>query len=712
MGISLKKFTILQKIFIGSIIFALPVIILLFYMVAGFNRDISFARLELGGNKLLMRLESIAELIPEHQLMTRMYIEGNTDLEDKINITGNEIENQFILLLKDFNNDKTLEKALRIAPKNLKDAGINEGHISDIYKRWQKLRSDWKNNITTSNDDIHNDVILMPIRTLIKRIGNTSNMVLDPNLDTTYLMEVGLVAVPKTQERVSSFVLFVESVIFKGFLSKEDKVKFSVFAAILEEDMERISRSVETAIKENNNNEVVRSTLNVSLPHLLDEYKSSIIPFLFITQRFVNDPDFRISAVDAYTSAKKILDAGTKLREVAMMELHNLLDKRYKTYVNKRFTALFLSLGMLFLATVVFIVISRGISKSLGKVVDIAGKIARGDLRKAMEDLEKTGRSDIYMNNKADEKLENQKNEIYRLFHAITVMTSSLYSLIIQVGKSGIQMSTSSAKIAVSARELEATVAEQASSISEVSATSNEISATSQEFAKTMNKVSRMASEAAEMASVSMSSLSNINSTMKKLLDDTTESSEKLKVVNEKMDNITQVITTITRVANQINLLSLNAAIEAEKAGAYGIGFSVVAREIRRLADQTAVSALDIETIIMETREAVKDGSVAVETYTNQTRISTEKIAEISIDLLRAIEYTQELVPQFESVNQGMQMQSQSASQISESMGYLNQAAGQTRDSLVEFRSVTEQLNSAAKDLEREVARFTINSEA
>jgi methyl-accepting chemotaxis protein WspA len=290
-------------------------------------------------------------------------------------------------------------------------------------------------------------------------------------------------------------------------------------------------------------------------------------------------------------------------------------------------------------------------------------------------------------------------------------MTSSLYALLIQVGKSGIQVSASSARIAASARQLEATVAEQASSINEVSATSNEISATSQEFVKTMNTVSMMASEAAEMASASMSSLSDINATMKGLLENTMESSGKLRVVNEKMDNITQVITTITKVANQINLLSLNAAIEAEKAGEYGIGFSVVAREIRRLADQTAVSALDIEGMIMETREAMRDGAQAVEIYTDQTRTSTERIAEISIDLLRAIEHTQELVPQFESVNEGMQMQSQSASQISESMGHLNQAAGQTRDSLIEFRGVTEQLNAAVKDLENEVARFSIHSQ-
>jgi methyl-accepting chemotaxis protein len=707
MKISFNRFTILEKIFIASIIFVLPIIILLSYMVSGFNHDIRFTRLELWGNKLLMPLESIAELIPEHQLMVRLYIEGDRTVEEKINLLAQEIEKQFSLVQKE---DKALEDALQISEKSLKAAGIKQGHISDIFKQWKELRSNWKNNGITRNDDVHDNMILKPVHVLITRIGNTSNMVLDPDLDTTYLTEIGLLAMPKIQERQGSFMLFVESVIFKGYLSQEDRVKFAVFSAMLEDDLEHISQSVETAVMENKKQHGNNASLHKSISPLLESYKSSITPLLFILKRFANDPNYKISIMEFLESTKKVLDTGAKLRETSMLELQGLLDKREKSFVNKRFSALFMSIGMLFFASIVVVIISRGIARSLGKVIDIAGEIAQGNLQKAMEDLEKTGRTDLHLKEKTEGTTEIQRNEIYRLFHAMTIMTSSLYALLIQVGKSGIQVSTSSTQIAASARQLEATVAEQASSINEVSATSNEISATSQEFAKTMNKVSSMASEAAEMATESMSSLSDINATMKRLLENTTESSGKLRVVNEKMDNITQVITTITKVANQINLLSLNAAIEAEKAGEYGIGFSVVAREIRRLADQTAVSALDIEGMIMETRDAMRDGARAVELYTDQTRTSTERIAEISIDLLRAIEHTQELVPQFESVNQGMQMQSQSASQISESMGYLNQAAGQTRDSLIEFRGVTEQLNTAVKDLKNEVARFSISS--
>ena len=85
---------------------------------------------------------------------------------------------------------------------------------------------------------------------------------------------------------------------------------------------------------------------------------------------------------------------------------------------------------------------------------------------------------------------------------------------------------------------------------------------------------------------------------MKQLVESTASVSAKLGMIREKADSINAVVTTITKVADQTNLLSINAAIEAEKAGEYGRGFLVVAREIRRLADQTAVATLDIETMV------------------------------------------------------------------------------------------------------------------
>ena len=91
-----------------------------------------------------------------------------------------------------------------------------------------------------------------------------------------------------------------------------------------------------------------------------------------------------------------------------------------------------------------------------------------------------------------------------------------------------------------------------------------------------------------------------MNRTIDEMAQATGSISARLAAISERAGSIGSVVTTIAKVADQTNLLSVNAAIEAEKAGEQGRGFLVVAREIRRLADQTAGATLDIETMVRE----------------------------------------------------------------------------------------------------------------
>ena len=185
--------------------------------------------------------------------------------------------------------------------------------------------------------------------------------------------------------------------------------------------------------------------------------------------------------------------------------------------------------------------------------------------------------------------------------------------------------------------------------------------------------------------------------------------SGRLEAINEKAENITNVVTTITKVADQTNLLSLNAAIEAEKAGEYGRGFNVVAREIRRLADQTAVATLDIDQMVQEMQSAVSAGVMEMDKFIAEVNCSAEDVGRISIQLARIIEQVQALSPSFENVNVSMGHQSENAQKINLSIVNLSEEMQQTMDSLRETYGAIEQLNEAARSLQDEVSRFKVS---
>jgi methyl-accepting chemotaxis protein WspA len=181
-------------------------------------------------------------------------------------------------------------------------------------------------------------------------------------------------------------------------------------------------------------------------------------------------------------------------------------------------------------------------------------------------------------------------------------------------------------------------------------------------------------------------------------------------VLSEKAGNINQVVTTITRVADQTNLLSLNAAIEAEKAGEYGRGFSVVATEIRRLADQTAVATYDIEQMVKDIQSAVSAGVMGMDKFAEEVRRGMQDVQEVGGQLSQIIQHVQALAPRVESVNEGMQAQATGAEQISESLTQLSEAARQTVDSLHQSSLAINDLNQVAIGLRSGVSRFTLQA--
>ena len=176
------------------------------------------------------------------------------------------------------------------------------------------------------------------------------------------------------------------------------------------------------------------------------------------------------------------------------------------------------------------------------------------------------------------------EDAIGRLGEGLATMFDNLRSLVTNVQRAGIQVTTSATQIAASARQQEATGIEQAQTSVEVLSTTREISANTSQLLRTMEEATEVADYTTRATADAQDNLQRMDQTMQKMVAATDSIGAKLAALSEKASNINGVLVTITKVADQTNILSLNAAIEAEKAGEAGRGFSVVASEIRRLA--------------------------------------------------------------------------------------------------------------------------------
>jgi len=357
------------------------------------------------------------------------------------------------------------------------------------------------------------------------------------------------------------------------------------------------------------------------------------------------------------------------------------------------------------------------VEKTLAVMTDTLAEIAERQVESTSQLKEKIQLISDVVAKAADGDLTGQLTTSFdaddcvnQLASGIQSMIDSLNKLVSQVQQSGIQVTSSTTEISATAKEQEATVTEQAAATNQIMATATQIYATTRDLASTMHEVADVADKTADSANDGQEALSSMEDTMMQMNNATASITSKLAVLSEKAANINTVVTTITKVADQTNLLSLNAAIEAEKAGEYGLGFAVVATEIRRLADQTAVATWDIEQMVKEMQSAVSAGVMGMDKFSEEVTRGVDEVRQIGGQLAHIIEQVQTLTPRFESVNEGMQSQSHGAQQISDGMVQLNDATQQTVESLRQSSLSIDTLKNASNKLQNGVSKFTVQA--
>jgi methyl-accepting chemotaxis protein WspA len=360
----------------------------------------------------------------------------------------------------------------------------------------------------------------------------------------------------------------------------------------------------------------------------------------------------------------------------------------YRLVRLQRLAIIGLSLATILGVTLAALVVARTISGPIRTAMAVARQVAGGDLRAAVD--------------------VTTDDETGALLASIEKMTGDLRGLIGRIQHSSVALMSTATAIQATASEQQQVINDYGASTSQAVAAVKQISVTSQELVRTMTEVNDMAGRTGAMAADGREDLAGMDATMRTLAESTSSFGAKLATISERAATINLAVTTITKVADQTNLLSINAAIEAEKAGEYGLGFLVVAREIRRLADQTAVASLDIERMVKEMQYAVSAGVMEMDKFSEQVRAGVREIGEVSGKLGEIIEAVQGISGRFGQVTEGMRAQSQGADQIREAMVRLAEGATRTAGALQDFNSATVHLRQAVGDLKEEVSRFTI----
>lgn len=351
------------------------------------------------------------------------------------------------------------------------------------------------------------------------------------------------------------------------------------------------------------------------------------------------------------------------------------------------------TVGLSSIALVIFYLFLNYSLKPIKELINVTEKVASGDLTQKIT--------------------INTKDEISILANSFNIMTSSLRDVISRAGNVSENVATISQQLSASSEEVSASAEEVASTITQVSITAqNQFDSieVSRDVMDTMAK--NIKNVTTNIGNINISSKNTLDSAqegilsskdavekMNNLKDSTEKTAEEIFKLNESSREIEKIVVTISDIAEQTNLLALNAAIEAARAGEAGRGFSVVAEEVRKLAEQSSQSSRQIAELISNIQYEINETVKAMESNNKEVKYGVASVTESSnrfSDILNEINIIAGQVEEVTTLTHGVYT---NASEVTDSFDIMTDLSRETVDSSSNVAASSQEQTAAMEEI-------------
>jgi methyl-accepting chemotaxis protein len=384
---------------------------------------------------------------------------------------------------------------------------------------------------------------------------------------------------------------------------------------------------------------------------------------------------------DAKKTAIEMTGAVGELQAVQVQRM----EEQYSSAVN---TLVGIAIVIAILAGIIGWAITRNITGPVRETVEIANKVASGDLTVQV-------RSD-------------RGDEFGQLQAAFATMVTNLGELVREINTGAASIASSSEELSTVTNQTSQGVAQQQSQTDQVATAMNEMVATVNDVAKSAESAFQAANHASEKSGHGEKAVKETLSFVTDLNKQNATVMKQLNGLQEETNNIGTVLDVIKSVAEQTNLLALNAAIEAARAGEQGRGFAVVADEVRSLAQRTQSSATEIETLISNLVTSAETSVSSMEAG-NKLAGQTLERADVAGKAIQEMAEAVEEIRQYNSqIATAAEQQTSVAEDINQNVTQIRDVGDQSAASAEQVSAASEELARLAEGLNTQIARFRI----
>ena len=340
----------------------------------------------------------------------------------------------------------------------------------------------------------------------------------------------------------------------------------------------------------------------------------------------------------------------------------------------------------LLLAVIAVVLLLRRKLRPLGDLVQQAQALGAGDLGARMT--------------------QSSEDEIGELARSFNRMGEALATMVAGIRVAAQDVSSRSQALSTLSRDAYQGIDQQSGEISSMAGAVEEFSATSQNIADNMRNTERLASENAQQTRIGRTSMDQASEALVQIAEALEQTSTVINGLGQRSQEIGGIVSVITAIADQTNLLALNAAIEAARAGEQGRGFAVVADEVRSLAGRTREATNEISTMIGSIQSETNSAIATMEQGRQLMQDGLERNAKVAAALAQISEQSEAAGEQFAAITTATSEQSSTANVLSSNLQSIAQANGEQREVVANLADTARELDRLAAQLRQEVERF------
>ncbi len=377
-----------------------------------------------------------------------------------------------------------------------------------------------------------------------------------------------------------------------------------------------------------------------------------------------------------------------ELRQATLEQVEIGRAENARLYASAR-TSTLLALGAALLIGVLSsVAIQRSITAPLKTFMDFVGRIGEGDL---------TGQAQAV-----------RGDELGELGASLNAMVAGLREVASQTRQATENLNAATGEILASTQQQAASSSEQASAVQQTTATMAEISQAAAQISDRARQVVAAAEATSAAGNSGLQAVQNTTRTMEMIREQAEAVAENVLTLSEKTASIGEIIATVNDVAEQSHLLALNAAIEASAAGEHGRTFSVVASEIKNLADQSKEATVQVRSILGEIQKGINTSVMLTEEAVKRSE-SGKQQADIADGTIRQLtESVAQSVQAFQQIVAGANQQQIGFDQVAQAVRSIGQASEQTAGSTRQLEQAAANVNALAQQLSKAVERYRV----